>query len=50
MSCADTAELIDMLFGLWTDGQKEAQVQSYSSGGTNVPTWEGMLAPPGEYD
>jgi len=29
---------------------KEAQVQSYSLGGANVPTWEGTLAPPGEYD
>jgi len=44
----------------WTDrfavcvvdssGQKEAQVQSYSPGGANVPTWEGTLAPPGECD
>ena len=33
--------------GLWP---KEAQVQSCSLGGVNVPTWEGTLAPPGEYD
>jgi len=30
-------------------GQKEAQIQSYSPGGANVPSWEGTLAPPGEY-
>jgi len=28
---------------------KEAQVQSYSPGGANVPTWECILAPPAEY-
>jgi len=28
----------------------EAQVQSYSPGGANVPTLEGTLAPPGECD
>jgi len=26
---------------------KEAQFQSHSLGGTNVPTWEGTLAPSG---
>jgi len=31
-------------------GPKEAQVQSYSPGGANVSSWEGTLAPPGEYD
>jgi len=31
-------------------GLKEVQVQSYLPGGTNVPTWEGTLTPPGEYD
>jgi len=31
-------------------GQKEAQVQLYLLGGANVPSWEGTLAPPGEYD
>jgi len=31
-------------------GQKEAQVQLYSPDGANVPTWEGILAPPGEHD
>ena len=45
----------------WTDGDavwvvdsgglKEAQVQSYSTGGTaNVPSCKNTLAPPGEYD
>jgi len=44
----------------WTDrdavwvvdlgGPKKAQVQSYSPGGANVPSHEGTLAPPGEYD
>ena len=31
-------------------GPKEAQVQSYSPGGASVPSHEGTLAPPGEYD
>jgi len=31
-------------------GPKEAQVQSYSPGGAIVPTWEGTLASPGEYN
>jgi len=42
VTCAKAAELLD--------GPKETQVQSYSSGIANVPTWEGRLAPPGEYD
>jgi len=29
---------------------REAQVQSYPPGGANVTTWEGTLAPHGEYD
>ena len=29
VSCAKMAEPIDLLFGLWTRGLKEAQVQSY---------------------
>jgi len=29
---------------------KDAQVQSYSPGGANVPSWEDTLPPPGEYD
>jgi len=29
---------------------KEAHVQSYSPGGTNVPSSSGTLAPPGKYD
>jgi len=38
-SCAKRAELIDWPFGLWThsSGPKEAQVQSYSPVGANVP-------------
>jgi len=31
-------------------GLKEAQVESYLPGGINVTTWEGTLAPPGEYE
>jgi len=31
-------------------GRKEAEVQSYSPGGANKPSWEGSLAQPGEYD
>jgi len=40
-------------FAIWvvdSGGQKEAQVQLYSPGGTNVHTRKGILAPPGEYD
>jgi len=40
-------------FAVWivdSGGSKEAQVQSYSPGGAIVPTCEGTLAPPGEYD
>ena len=39
-------------FAVWivdSGGPKEAQVQSYSPGGANVPTWEGTLTPPCEY-
>ena len=39
MSCAKTAKPID-LFAVWivdSGGQKAAQVQSYSPGGTNEP-------------
>jgi len=44
-------EVIDLSFGLWTwAGTKEAQVQSYLPGGTNLPSWEGTLVPPGEYN
>ena len=43
--CAETAEPIDLPFGLWTRvrGPKEAQVQSYSPGDANVPTWESQI-------
>jgi len=51
MSCADMAEPMDLPFGLSTRGRpREAQVHLHSPGGANVPTWEGSLAPPGEYD
>jgi len=49
---AKTAEPIDLSFVWVVDlgGPKEAQVQSYSPGGANMPTLEVTLAPPGEYD
>ena len=51
MSCAKMVELIDLLFTLWTlVGLKKEQVQSYLRGGANVPSREGTLAPPDEYD
>ena len=51
VSCAKMAEPIDLPFGLRTLVElKETQVQSYSPGCANVPSWEGILAPPGEYD
>jgi len=31
-------------------GSKQERVQSYLPGGINVPSWEGTLAPTGEYD
>jgi len=44
--CAETAKLIDLPFGLWT----EAQVELHSPGGANVPSYVSTLASPGEYD
>jgi len=40
-------------FAVWvvdSGGLKEAQVQSYSPGGAKVPSWEGSLLLPCEYD
>jgi len=40
-------------FAIWvvdSDGPNEAQFQSYSPGFANVPSWEGTLVPPGNYD
>jgi len=40
-------------FVVWivdSGGPKEAQVQSYSPGGANVPTWKGTLTLPGDFD
>jgi len=47
VSCAKTAEPIDLRFRLWTrvGGRKHK-----FNRGANVPSWEGTLAPPGEYD
>jgi len=51
VSCAKMAEVIDLPFGLWTaGGPKVAQVHSYSPGCNNVPSCEGTMAQPGEYD
>ena len=51
MSCEQTAEPIDLPFWVVdSGGLKEARVQSYLPGGANVCTWEGTLAPPGEYE
>jgi len=33
-----------------SSGPKDAQIQSFSPGGTIVPLWEDTLPPPGEYD
>jgi len=52
-SAVSCAEPIKLPFGLWfvdSGGPKEAQVQSYSPGSANVPSSEGTLAQPGEYD
>ena len=40
-------------FAVWvvdSGGPQEAQVQSYSPGVANVPSWEDALTPPGELD
>jgi len=40
-------------FAVWvvdSGGLKEAQVQSYSPVGANVPTWKGTLVAAGKYD
>jgi len=50
VSCAKTAEPIDLPFGCGLGWTEEAQVQSYSPGGANVLSWEGTMAPPGECD
>jgi len=50
VSCVKIAKPIDLLFGLWTWVDRRKHVQSYSPGGANVPSWEGTLTPPGEYD
>ena len=35
---------------VYSGGPKEAQVYSYSSGGANMPSHVGTLAPTGKYD
>ena len=53
MSSARTAESIDLPFAVWIMDSvepKEAQIQLHSPGGASVPTQEGTLAPPGEYN
>jgi len=57
LSCCAKSGLTDRLVVLVVDlgGLKEAQVQSYSPGGANVPSWdvpswEGTLAQPHKYD
>jgi len=41
---------IDLPLVVVSGGPKEAKAQSYSPGSANVHSWEGTLAPPGEYD
>jgi len=48
--CAKLPEPVGLPFGLWTWWPMEAQVLTYSTGGANVSSHEGTLAPPGEYD
>jgi len=63
VSCAEAAEPIGLLFGLWTRvGRMKNKfnrthkvapmctISIYSPGGATVPTWQGTLAPPGEYN
>ena len=53
VSCAQSAEPIDLPFGLWTRvGLRKHKFKSYSLGGTiaNVQSLEDTLRPPGEYD
>jgi len=45
VSCAKTAEPIDLPFGLWTRVGR----RKHSPGGANVRSWEDTLPAPGEY-
>jgi len=50
MSCAEAAEPIDLQFGLWTGVCRMFHEFSRIRQLAPVPTWEGTLAPPGDYD
>ena len=50
MSQIGTNPTTDVVWVLDLGKAKEAQVQSYPPASANVPTWEGTLDPPGEYD
>jgi len=50
MSCAKTAELIDLLFGLWTWRGPRKHKFNRIRQVAPMPSWKGTLAPPGEYD
>ena len=47
VSCAKVAEVIDAVWAADSGMPKEAQVQSYSPGCTNVQSSENTLLPPG---
>jgi len=45
------AEPIEMPFGLWTQvGRRKHKFSRIRAGGANVPSQEGILSPPGEYN
>jgi len=61
VSCAKTAELIDLSFGLWTQvgrgNQEFSRIRQVAPMCTSsiifvivFTSWEGTLVPPGEYD
>jgi len=51
VSCAETAEPIDLPFGLWTlVGRRKHKFNRIRQVAPNVPFHVGTLAPPGEYN
>jgi len=52
-SAVSCSKMANDRFAVWivdSGGPKEATLQSYSPGGANVPSWEGTVSQPGEYN
>jgi len=50
VSCKEAAEPIDLPFGLWTLVRRRKHKFNRIRQMASLPTWEGTLSPPGEYD